>query len=632
MNYALIPQPHRVRFDTGTWCIPRRGMIGIADQSLYSVAQAAQALLPNHTCLISTPRSRNSMTIDWAPESRPGSYRLFIGARGIRLSAHSPAAAFHGLQTLRQIASQAPAGTLPHLRIDDWPDFAERGVYYDVCRGRVPKLDELLKQVRLLATYKINHFQLYIEHTFLFRGHPTIGRDASPLTPEDILALDRCCIEHGIELVPSLASFGHLNPILRQPEYHHLAEDWGVGRYEDPEHEQRPAWQRTHTAWTLSPAEPRIYPFLDSLFAEFLPLFVSKRFNVCCDETWDLGLGRSYAMCRKLGKGRVYLNHILKLRELAAKYGKTIMFWGDIIRHYPELISDIPTDVAVLDWAYHHNHTFDTIVDFKNAGLDFFACPGTNAWNALFPRVVEANENIHGFAVAGRANGARGLLNTDWGDGGHFNFMELSWPGYLFGAEQAWNIDANRKNFPERFCRLFLGSGSTALRKAFTELSEIASWFVWGNSSVWYSVFFAAPGEAIFEDKVWDMWQVREGRMASGKTRLDAAFARSMACRLNVIHSALKNASKPPGADPHRVLSYWLFAVDTMLHAANKVSILGSGRKPTGAERRTLHRELSGLRKRLIALWLARNRHSEIGITLKRYDRVLKALALIVPQ
>ena len=112
-----------------------------------------------------------------------------------------------------------PAGTLPVLTIDDWPDFKDRGIYYDVARGRVPKTERLVALAGALSQFKINQLQPYIEHTFSFRGHPDIGKGASPLKPDDILALDQACRDRHVELVPSLASFGHLSPVLRLPQY-----------------------------------------------------------------------------------------------------------------------------------------------------------------------------------------------------------------------------------------------------------------------------------------------------------------------------------------------------------------------------------------------------------------------------
>ncbi|OGV75379.1 MAG: hypothetical protein A2340_05075, partial [Lentisphaerae bacterium RIFOXYB12_FULL_60_10] len=466
MTLALIPQPKKMVLTRGVFRLPPAGTIGIPGHEFEAVADRARTLFPGHVPVIRLPGLHDSLGIRLATGLKPGGYRLRIGPRGATLEADRPVSAWYGLQTLAQIAGQSVAGTLPCIRIDDWPDFEDRGVCYDVCRGRIPTLTELLRMVDRLAACKINHLQLYVEHTFLFRGHPDIGRGVSPLTPEDILTLDRYCRERHVELVPMLASFGHLATVLKHPRYRALAE--------------------TNARWSLSPANPRTYAFLDSLFSEFLPLFSSRRFNVCCDEVGDLGDGQSAALCRRKGKGEVYLGHIIALSRLARKYGKRILFWGDIIRHYPDLIRKIPKDVTVLDWAYASNHKFQTIADFQKAGLPFFACPGTSSWVSLFPRLPEAMANIAGFAAAGKQYGARGLLNTDWGDGGHYNFMEYSWHGYLFGAEQAWNTRADRTDFTRRFVRLFLGSKRPALAKALTRLGDISHLGISGlYQSVW---------------------------------------------------------------------------------------------------------------------------------------------------
>ena len=56
----------------------------------------------------------------------------------------------------------------------------------------------------------MNQLQLYVEHTYLFRNISELWRDETPLTAEEILKLDAYCQERHIDLVPSLASFGHL--------------------------------------------------------------------------------------------------------------------------------------------------------------------------------------------------------------------------------------------------------------------------------------------------------------------------------------------------------------------------------------------------------------------------------------
>lgn len=623
VNLALIPQPHSIRIGAGCFRRPARGTIAIPDHNFFEVARAAYTLFKGYGISSAVRGIRDPVVICRESNLRPGGYRIKIAPTGVFLKAHSVASAFHGLQTLRQIAMQSRNGELPCLTINDWPDFQDRGVYYDVCRGRVPKLERLLEQADLLSQYKINHLQLYIEHTFWFRGNPDIGKGASPLTAEDILQLDAYCRERYIELVPSLASFGHMANVLKHKQYHQLAEDWGIGKYLNPEAPKH----RCIRGWTLSPANPKIYDFLDSLFAEFLPLFSSERFNVCCDETWDLGLGQSYQLCRNKGKGRVYLEHIMRLRDLAAKYGKKIQFWGDIIRKYPELISDIPRDVTVLDWGYSHNHNFAAIRDFKKAGLEFFACPGTGSWGSLFPRLHVAMANIHGFAAAGKKNGAKGLLNTDWGDGGHYNFMEFSWHGYLFGAEQSWNMGADPKSFTKRFVKLFLHSNSKALAQAIETLGDVTHLKLDKYyQSVWQHVFFATPDNPIFrESRPWGVVSTN-GRISRGRIEWNTVLARRVIRSLEKVRKVLQAETGKSGVDPYEVLPYWIFAVDTISHAARKLAVFGAGGKAFPSVCRALRTEMAGLMKRFEKLWMARNRRSEIRITLARYRRALRAL------
>ncbi len=625
MEIVFIPEPKHVDFKEGVLALPSALSVGIASQELYPTACVIREFWPKASVGVAVAGVVDMITLSIDGNLRPGGYTLRITSKGITIAGHSLAAVAYGVQTLRQIAEQS-GRTLPHLAIRDWPDLADRGVYYDVCRGRVPKLERLMELADQLARYKINQLQLYIEHTFAFRKHPKIGKGASPLTAEDILKLDDYCAARGIELVPSLATFGHLQPILKLPEYRHLAEDLGVGMIEAPE-DTRVGWQKKK-AWSLSPAVPESYQFLDSLFSEFLPLFRSTQFNVCCDETFDLGLGQSYKLCRKRGKGNVYLGHICKVRDLAAKYGKTIMFWGDIIRHYPELIDTIPKDVVVLDWNYSGSHKFNTIKDFKVAGLPFYGCPGTSSWQSLFPRLPEAMANIHGFAKAAKRHGAQGLLNTDWGDGGHYNFMELSWHGYLFGAEQSWNVSAEQERFTARFAQLFLHCSDSELIEAIDELGRVACVQSAGRyQSLWQHVLFAPADDELFRLTCdTDTFEFLDGEFRTTTGPLEAELGKRYLKRIEKVRATLARYAGKRGIDPQGILPYWLFAADTMVCAIRKLAILAPGGTDTPAARRALGKEMAELMKRFETLWMARNRRSEIRITLTKYRRAIKSL------
>lgn len=625
MKLALIPQPQTLVSGKGFFSIPRTGSIGISDHTLHPAADTLRPVFGAWPIGAAIPSVKDPVRILLRKGFKPQGYRLRITLNAVIIEAGTPAGAYYAVQTLRQIALQNPKDRLPVLTINDWPDFAARGLYYDVCRGRVPKEERLLEQIGLLASFKLNQYQLYIEHTFRYRGHPLIGRGVSPLTAEDMLEIDSFCRECHVDFVPSQASFGHLQPVLTLKPYRHLAEDRGIRCYVSPEAEKLHPWQKLK-GWTLSPANPGTYTFLGSLYSELLPLFSSDKFNACCDETYDLGLGQSYELCKKLGKGRVYLGHIIKLNRLCHKHGKKLMFWGDIIRHYPELISRIPRDVTVLDWGYAFNHPFERISDFKKAGLKFYACPGTSSWVSLFPRLHEASANIRGFVAAAKKHGADGILNTDWGDGGHYNFMEFCWHGYLLGAEQSWNSKADAATFTARFAKLFLNNDDPALAKAIDRLGDISHLSAGCYQSIWQHLFFAPAGNDLFKSGRRDAWISRNGRISTRKLRLDAALGRATLAQLAAVRKVFVAASRAPGADPHGILPYWIFAVDTTVHAARKLTVLGQGGTDSPAARKALKAEMASLMGRFEKLWLARNRRSEINVTLKRYRAAMKSL------
>src|SRR5258705_12390861 len=53
---------------------------------------------------------------------------------------------------------------------------------------------------------------------------------------------------------------------------------------------------------------------------------------------------------------------------------------------------------------------------------------------------VECNRNA---ALAARAHGATGFLNTDWGDNGHLQKLPISEPGLAYGAAVSWCLSTN---------------------------------------------------------------------------------------------------------------------------------------------------------------------------------------------
>jgi len=141
----------------------------------------------------------------------------------------------------------------------------------------------------------------------------------------------------------------------------------------------------------------------------------------------------------------VYLDFLLKIHQLVQRHVRTMQFWGDIILHYPDLISELPKDIIALEWGYEADHPFARDSQkLEQAGMPYYVCPGTSSWNSIAGRTANALGNLWSAAESGRAHGAIGYLITDWGDNGHWQHLPVSFLGYAYGAAVGWAAQANR--------------------------------------------------------------------------------------------------------------------------------------------------------------------------------------------
>lgn len=361
----------------------------------------------------------------------PHSYHLAVTPYGARVEGADDEALLNGVMTLRQWGLRHGAA-LPSVDILDAPDLAHRGYYMDCSRGRVPTLDTLKQMADQLCRYKVNQWQLYIENTYLFRDLSEAWRDETPMTAEEIMELDAYCAARHIELVPSLASFGHMYQILSTKTCQELCE------LRDSE---KIPFSYTYSGahHTLNVSNPESIGFIKGLIEEYGALFTSKRFNICCDETFDLGKDRSKELADAQGEHALYLRHVSELCGWLLSRGITPMFWGDMLWRHAQSYSAIPQGTICLNWGYLPEQRENEIRDLAQMGAVQYACPGVCTWNYFLPLLENSYKNIQAMCRHAHQWGAIGLLNTDWGDWGHICHPWFSLPGILYGAAFSWN-------------------------------------------------------------------------------------------------------------------------------------------------------------------------------------------------
>lgn len=417
--------------------MPYTGQIVIKPSCSHEIYEAAQFLcsyIADYTGFayeIKCGSSQGTFILEINDSLGAEHYSLDIENGHITITGGDKQGLRYGIQTIRQMLMQQGA-VLPCLHIEDFPAMLNRGYFHDVSRGRVPTLSWLKSLADTLACYKMNQLQLYVEHSFLFSGLSEVTRDDTPLVAEEIMELDDYCSKRGIELIPALASFGHLYKVLSTKSFHHLCELSDV--------QQQPfSFQDRMAHHTIDISNEESFSLIKRLILEMMPLFKSKKFNICADETFDLGKGKNKERWEKEGTAGLYMEFIGKLCDFIASEGHIPMLWGDIMLAFPELLKQLPEETICLNWGYNKDQTEESTRIYANVGAKQYVCPGVGGWNQLINLHEAPYQNITKMCGYGMKYGAIGMFNTDWGDYGHINHPPFSIPGLIYGAWASWN-------------------------------------------------------------------------------------------------------------------------------------------------------------------------------------------------
>ncbi len=385
---------------------------------------------------------------------RAEGYSIEVDGEHVLVSARGAAGLFYGAQTVRQLIARTQTGALviPLVRIRDWPSMTWRGVQDDVSRGPIPTVEYVKEQIRILAGFKINLYSLYFEGVFDYAAHPLLapGRDA--FTAGEVREVVEYARLHHVTVVPQQQTFGHMHAALLWERYQDLAE-------------------RPH-GHVLAPG-PATDRFVDQLIDELVPLFPGPFFHVGADETFELGLGRTRERAAAEGPGVVYLAHLARLAAALERRGKQMLFWGDIARAWPDLVSHLPESAIAVAWSYDPLPSFgDELEPFQKAGLRTFVAPGTSSWNRLFPDLPAAYVNIRNFVRDGQERGALGVIVTTWDDDGD-SLFDLTWPALAVGAACAWQGGApDIPDLEDRFDWAFYRNDDHTFRDAVRQLAS----------------------------------------------------------------------------------------------------------------------------------------------------------------
>lgn len=541
-------------------------------------------------------------------------------------------------ETVRQLLRQY-AVEMPRMRIVDEPVFATRGVMLDISRTRVPTMIELFDIVDALAALKYNHLQLYTEHTFAYVGHEDAWRGSGAMTPDEVRRLDEHCRAVGIELVANQNCFGHLAHWLRMDRYKALAEthdDWMFD-----------VWPRSGP-FSLCPLDERSIELVRDWLGQLLPCFTSGLVNIGCDETFDVGWGRSREEVeRRAGelerggtlasvsfaaaRASVYAEFVSRVCGVVRELGQgragamRPMFWADIALSHPEVLKSLPKDLIALAWGYEPHSEFDRWCEtLQEAGLTTWVCPGTSSWRSITGRTRERDENLRNAASAGQKHRAPGYLVCDWGDTGHHQQWPVTMQALAKGAQAAWGGAERFDDLDARAISLHvhadpalrlgawmdeLGNADEPLRRIAGRLSRPAQtgdFPLWNQSALFADLHNCAIGDRAEVGDV-ELWKDAAGRVEDAWVTMPLDGLSGLVCdelehTINVARLAARRAIARRRGTPG------------VISAGDAGVLLTLAREALSEHRR---------------LWLARSRAGGLEQSCSHYERIIRELEAI---
>lgn len=400
-----------------------------------------------------------TMLMETLESMQPGdSYLLRVTNEDMFIVSKSMGGFFHGVVTFQQAgesfvvtkdkSTKKMVLEIPTMDIHDFPDLEMRAVHVDL-KAQLHSLDYLKNYVRLMARYKINTIVWEWEDKFPYKKHPDIKHSIA-FNHDETAELMELCQVYGIESIPLVQTFGHLEFVLKHEQYQHLKES------RDMEYDP----SRT---LDICPLHDETLPLLEDMISDIVSYYPKSRFiHVGGDEVYTIGTcDKCKAFIEEAGNGdvskgksKLYVSHMNNIAKIVKGFGKIPMIWHDFLLKYPDCIDEFNKDVVIVYWMYGKDknpHDFaDEIKFFKEKGFKVLAASSVNSdFQFAIPNYDLRIQNIYELnrALAQIPDGTLGALLTNWAV--CRAPIDTTLPGMLFFAENAWNVQVEPYSAPD---------------------------------------------------------------------------------------------------------------------------------------------------------------------------------------
>ena len=324
--------------------------------------------------------------------------------------------------------------------------FETVGVMIDTSRCAVPTVKSLSKLFDYLALFGYSTVFLYTEDTVELEGRPYFGYMRGRYTESELRAIDDYAYAYGIEVVPCLECYGHMEKYLMWPE----------------------AYPIRDTASVMMAREEKTFEFVEALIAKVSSCFRSRRVHIGMDEAWDMGRGKFLDKHGYVPPFQIFTEYMERLVEITSKYGLTPLMWSDMYfriasdshSYYDECVDvpeevkeKIPKEVELVFWHYGEKHECDNYMMKKHneLGRRVWFAGGLWGWIGHFPEHNYALSTTKYSLEACRNNSVTNMMTTIWTNDNAECDTFANLFGLCFTAELVYDKGAKEDKFRRRF-------------------------------------------------------------------------------------------------------------------------------------------------------------------------------------
>ncbi|XP_046667471.1 hexosaminidase D-like [Homalodisca vitripennis] len=217
-----------------------------------------------------------------------------------------------------------------------------RVVHLDL-KGAPPKISYLLQLLPLLAANGCTGLLIEYEDMFPYQGSLVNISAKNAYTQQQIIELVSWAQHLGLEVIPLIQTFGHMEFVLKLPEFRHLRE---LDTFPQE----------------VCPRASGTLDLLQEMIRQVMGLHSRARYlHIGCDEVYHLAV---CPRCTHSGRGgrEIFTEHVTQVAELVkSEYPEvTPIIWDDMLRRWdPVYLSRSSLGVLVepMVWAYSDNIT-----------------------------------------------------------------------------------------------------------------------------------------------------------------------------------------------------------------------------------------------------------------------------------